>query len=117
MSKLDRPEIPINLSATTPDKWVVVKIKPENEPDFHKVFASWYDEAWKINSGIKSVKQDEDYYYFYGYSGSCYKCHKEGYGIASSYSRMVYEKLENSVPKGTILLLKDKLDWEVELNN
>lgn len=117
MSKLDSPEIPINLSVITPDKWVIVRIKPDNETDFYKVFASWYDEVWKMNSGIKSVKQDEDYYYFYGYSGSCYKCYKKGYGIATSYSGMVYDKLENIAPKGTMLLLKDNIDWEVELNN
>lgn len=71
----------------TPDKWVILKL-PNDE---YKVFASWAggyltSDSWKVNSGIEKVEQDDDYYYIIGYSGSSYKCHKKGYGVATSYS-------------------------------
>jgi hypothetical protein len=74
----------------TPDRWVVVKL-----PDGHKVFATWLGgyldgDAWKMNSGIKSVTEDEQYYYFHGFSGSIYKCHKSSYGT-SGYSQGVLD--------------------------
>jgi len=34
-------------------------------------------DAWKLNSGNKFVEEDKNYYYFHGYSGSVYQCHKE----------------------------------------
>jgi hypothetical protein len=50
-----------------------------------------------MNSGIKSVESDDDYYYFIGHSGSCYKCHKKGYGIAGSYGECVLnDMIENA---------------------
>ena len=78
----------------TPDKWVVVKIDNKLDTPFYKVFATWAGgyldgDRWKLNSGIKSVESDDDYYYFIGHSGSCYKCHKKRYGTASSYGEGV----------------------------
>jgi hypothetical protein len=96
MSKLGQIKIPLNLISETPDKWVVVKIPTfpamdgGNGEPLYKVFATWaggYDDGdrWKLNSGIVKVEQDEEYFYFFGYSGSCYKCHKKGYGFMTSY--------------------------------
>lgn len=67
----------------TPDKWVILKIGKDNPS--YKVFATWYggylgSDSWKMNSGIVRVEEDETYYKFYGYSGSCYKCNKKTYG-------------------------------------
>jgi len=42
---------------------------------------------------IKSKDGDDDYYYFMGYIGSCYKCHRRGYGVMTSYSRSVLDNL------------------------
>lgn len=65
----------------TPDKWVVIKT-----PHCYKVYATWnVDDRWKINSGIVVIEKDDDYYYFEGHSGSCYKCGKKDYGIATVY--------------------------------
>ena len=79
----------------TPDRWVVVKL-----PDGHKVFATWLGgyldgDAWKMNSGIKSVTEDDSYYYFHGFSGSIYKCHKSSYGT-SGYSQGVLDGIFES---------------------
>lgn len=76
-----------------PDRWVILKIG-----DLYKVFGSWiggYTEgdSWKVNSGIAKVDQDEIHYYFTGHSGSCYKCHKQTYGITNSYGRSVLDQL------------------------
>lgn len=66
----------------TPDRWALLKL-PDNN---YKVFATWDGGYlnpfnWRINSGIKSVEQDKEYYYFEGYSGSVYKCKKDSYKI------------------------------------
>ena len=81
----------------TPDKWVVLKLKNEGTT-IYKVFGSWAGgyldgDRWQMNSGIVSVEEDVDYYYFIGYSGSCYKCHKNSYGIMTSYSQAVLDSL------------------------
>lgn len=70
----------------TPNRWVVIKI-----PDScYKVFGTWTGgyldgDSWQLNSGIKSVEYDDEYFYFNGFSGSVYKCHKECYGIIGMY--------------------------------
>ena len=81
--------------------------------DIYKVFATWdnsyLDEGrWKINSGIKKVEQDKDYYYFTGYSGSCYKCHKKGYGISTSYGLNLLNKIKEKV---NIKVMENVDDW------
>lgn len=84
----------MNNISETPEKWVIVKIDNKG----YKVFGSWVggylgSDRWKLNSGIKSVELKDDFYYITGYSGSIYKCHKNSYGIASSYSRAVLSSL------------------------
>ena len=69
------------MKTTNPEKWVVLKLG-----DNYKVLATWYGgyfdgDSWKLNSGITEVSEDDDYFYFHGYSGSIYKCHKEDYGM------------------------------------
>ena len=86
----------------TPDKWVVLKLKNEGTT-IYKVFGSWAGgyldgDRWKANSGITRVEEDLENYYFYGHSGSCYKCHKKCYGVMTSYSRSV---LDNIVEKAS----------------
>lgn len=74
----------------TPHKWVIVKINNKE----YKVFASWegLEGRWRMNSGIDKVEEDNDFYYFIGYSGSCYKCAKNSYGIVSTYAFDVLNK-------------------------
>lgn len=78
----------------TPDKYVILKL-PDNE---YKVFGTWAGgyldtDRWKVNSGIENIESDEDNYYFKGYSGSYYKCHKKAYGVATSYGQQVLDNL------------------------
>jgi hypothetical protein len=95
----------------TPERWVILKM-PNN---LYKVFGTWSggylgSDRWKLNSGIKKVEYDDDYYYFIGFSGSCYKCHKNRYGTASSYGLGVLKEI---IEKGNnhIELMEDSDDW------
>jgi|TARA_R110000822_G_scaffold279299_2_gene401067 hypothetical protein len=64
-----------------PDNWVIVEIA-NDDGIFYKVLAGWSGgyldgDSWRMNSGITEVEEKEDYYLFYGQSGSVYKCWKE----------------------------------------
>lgn len=95
----------------TPEKWVILKL-PNN---YYKVLGSWSggyltSDRWKVNSGIKNIEEDNDFYYFIGFSGSYYKCHKKSYGIANSYcGDILNEMLEKS--NNQITLMDDKENW------
>ena len=70
-----------------PEEWVLVQV----DEDLVKVFGSWRGgyisgDSWRMNSGIEKVEKDGDYWLFIGYSGSIYKCHKDGYTINSPYN-------------------------------
>jgi hypothetical protein len=96
----------------TPDRWVVIKL-PNN---YYKVFGTWTggyldSDRWKLNSGISKVDQDENFYYFIGFSGSCYKCHKKGYGTATSYGLGVLNKIIEQ-GNGQVELMEDVDDWQ-----
>lgn len=85
----------------TPDRWVILKItRYDNLTDttksIYKVFAGWLGgftqgQSWKLNSGIVKVETEENFYLFYGHSGSVYQCFKGSEGM-SSY---MYQILEN----------------------
>lgn len=65
----------------SPDKWIVLEIELEDGEKVKKVLGVWSGgylsgDSWRINSGIKKITQDEDYFYFHGFSGSVYKCNK-----------------------------------------
>ena len=67
-----------------PHNWVVIKM--DGDEPHYRVLAGWsggYLEGnyWQINSGITRVEDDNNYYDFYGVSGSCYSCYKESYGL------------------------------------
>jgi hypothetical protein len=100
-----------------PDKWIVVQLI-HNETNVYKIFATWMGgyldgDSWKLNSGIESVSNDDEYYYFKGYSGSVYKCHKNNYGIATSFTRNVVENFKKVITEnGSELLLFDEVAWK-----
>ena len=92
-----------------PEHWVVVRL--ENDTDaYYKVFAGWRGgyldgDSWKMNSGVTKVEEDEDCYYFYGASGSCYQCHKKGYGLKDGmyhFSSYVQGTLETIIKNSPI---------------
>jgi hypothetical protein len=95
----------------TPDRWCVIKIS--GITPHYRVFASFNGgfldgDSWKVNSGIVGVKEDEDWYFFYGHSGSCYKCNKSerAYG-ASIYGSIALERYTAL----DLVELLDNADW------
>lgn len=94
-----------------PDRWVILKL-PNN---YYKVFATWFGgyldgDSWRLNSGIKDIQQDDENYFFIGFSGSVYKCGKENYGTATSFTVNVLNKILEQA-KGEIQLLENVDDW------
>lgn len=108
---------------TKAECWVILKIVNPDNSILFKVFASWSEgyldgDSWRINSGISEVKEDDDFYYFYGYSGSCYECPKGKYGTATSYSSGVLAKLMKVADNNSIQidLIDSKEDFKSLIN-
>lgn len=101
----------------TPDRWVVVKITPNDRTTkpHYRVFATWYggwggSDSWKINSGIvKAEKVEEGGWRFWGSSGSVYHCHPNGWGT-SGYGEGVLQNLIKNSKLTTIEKLENQ-DW------
>lgn len=79
-----------------PDSWVVLKVN--DDTPFYKLLCGWSGgyldgDAWRINSGITWIKSDQDHFYFGGHSGSCYRCHKNTYGL-QNITAQVFDQLE-----------------------
>ena len=94
----------------SPDLWMIIKING-NDPHY-RVFGSWYGgfvgaDTWRMNSGITSMIEEDNYYLFIGSSGSTYACHKDAYG-ANSYGMSVAKNYEES-SNGAIQVL-DEVD-------
>jgi hypothetical protein len=91
----------------TPNRFIIVKIG-----DFYKVFATYlggylYGDSWKLNSGIQKVTEDNDFYYFYGYSGSVYKCHKNSYGTSNFTQSILDNIIEKGISQGIDIKILD----------
>ena len=81
------------MSEYYPDDWVVIRvpdIKNDRRP-FYRVLAGWSGgwaraDAWRMNSGIVRVEEDDNCYKFFGASGSVYYCSKRSYRLSLSTS-------------------------------
>lgn len=69
----------------------------------------WIYKTIYLNS-FEKTEQDDEFYYFMGFSGSCYKCHKKGYGTATSYGLCVLNKIIEQ-GSGEIEVMEDNDDW------
>lgn len=105
-----------------PDRWVLLKLDAP-EGILFKVLAGWSGsylegQSWKINSGITSITMEDDYYLFKGYSGSVYKCHKNGYGCNMIMNGIVDQIQEKFKDKAEIMDDQDfmKLNIQGESN-
>jgi hypothetical protein len=104
----------------TPDRWVVFTLK-NSEKTLYKVLGGWSGgyldgDYWRVNSGIKSVEEDGDFYLFHGYSGSIYKCHKKRYGLTVTMSNVISPVQDSVVILGSdtnFLSLEIKDDEEI----
>jgi len=78
-----------------PTSWAILKI--DSDDPHYRIFGSIVGgylngDSWKVNSGIVSVTEDDNYYYFNGHSGSVYQCHKKAYGSFTSYPQSVLSR-------------------------
>lgn len=74
-----------------PDRWLLIKLPDDNG---YKVLGAWiggymHGDAWRLNSGVTKVEETEEFYYFYGHSGSVYKCLKQAEGFANIMSAVL----------------------------
>ena len=100
---------------TTPDKWVVLKILSASDGTFYKVLGSWYGgylygNSWRLNSGIERVEKTENAFLFYGFSGSCYECGFNNYGMHLESSGVV-EELKKGRGDIVVEVLPHDTDW------
>lgn len=100
-----------------PDKWIVVKVeKLDNSENAHyRIFASYYggfagSNSWRLNSGIKSVEVENDFFLFHGHSGSLYKCHKDCYGT-SGYSNSVLQNMKETYKTISLTEMESNTNW------
>jgi len=104
------------MSEYCPDKWLVIKLKYETGSHY-RVFGSWYggylgSDSWRMNSGITSVTQDDNCYYFKGTSGSTYTCHKSSYGASGYGTRVLEDMIDAQKGHGVdIDILADSTDF------
>lgn len=95
-----------------PDNWVIIKIKG-NDPHY-RVLAGWSGgyttgDSWRMNSGITRYERDGDYFLFYGHTGSCYRCHRDTYGLKMNNAYVWTSLKERHVDK--VELLDEGIDW------
>lgn len=107
------------MSNYTPDNWVVLKINYDGMITY-RVLAGWSGgyldgDSWRMNSGVTEVKEEGDYYEFYGSSGSCYRCHKKGYRLTMANAGVYNALKENQPFEGQITLMPEDTNWmEIE---
>jgi hypothetical protein len=63
-----------------------------------KLFASWSGgyldgDSYRLNSGTEVIIEEENNYFFYGFSGSIYKLSKFTQGSLTSYSAGIYNRI------------------------
>lgn len=96
----------------SPDKWIILKIKGTKET-VYKVLAGWSGsylegQSWRINSGIRKVSKEGDYFLFEGHSGSVYKCHQKSYGTNMISSGILSQILSEPKNKGLVEVLENQ---------
>lgn len=102
------------MNSYAPDGWVLLKYSEDSGEVTYSVFGSWSGgyldgDSWRRNSGIESYTEDEDFYYFKGYSGSVYVCIKGG-GRVSSYCSFVVNKSVSNNSKLEFISIEDFIE-------
>jgi hypothetical protein len=100
----------------TPEKWVIIKIQKPDKTT-HKVLGMWRGgyldrDAWRLNSGIKSVEKTKEHFEVHGYSGSVYICGRNGYALTGYGATVVRGLEEQSTEEVKISVLSEDEAWE-----
>ena len=110
-------KIGVNVNNYFPDNWVVLKIKPgKGAFPFYKVLAGWSGgyldgDSWRMNSGISKLTKEDEYFEFWGESGSCYVCHKDSYGLRMNNAGVYNALKEKEQFDGQVQLMPEDTDW------
>ena len=103
-----------------PDRWVILRITGKEGEPIDKLYATWYGgylvgEEWRLNSGIENIVEEADYYLFYGYSGSCYKCRKENEGVAGLHNKGILNTIMKTITEsgGAVEIISKKVSTEI----
>jgi len=96
----------------TPSNWVVIKITGDDP--HYRVLGGWmggylYGDSWRINSGIVRVDDSGEDWFFYGSSGSVYRCSKDRYGLKMS-NAPVFASLQR-MHGGKVSLMPVDTNW------
>ena len=102
------------MSEYTCDNWVVIKFNTEEHGIFYKVLVGtsggYLDgDSWRMNSGITKVEEDEECYYFYGASGSRYRCYKESYTLRMNNAH-IWTQLQG-MHGDKVEMMPEDTDW------
>jgi len=94
-----------------PDNWVVLHLQIEG---LYKVLCGWSGgyldgDRWRMNSGIKSITEDDKAYYITGFSGSVYKCWKDQEVLRMNCAH-VYDKIIKENPSIKIVPISEIID-------
>jgi hypothetical protein len=99
-----------------PDAWQVIQISTPDET-IYKLFSTWYGgyltgDAWKLNSGIVSMKKVGKVYEVTGHSGSIYRVpnHEHCYSTSAYTNSVLANLIEKS--EYEIKVLPFDTDWE-----
>lgn len=114
-----------NGSVYRPNNWVVLKMSFDGEV-YYKVLAGWSGgfldgDSWRMNSGITRVTHnsinfgEEEWYEFYGYSGSTYECGVNSYGLKMNNAH-IYEQLKEKYGDA-VELMPENTNWLTLLKN
>lgn len=102
-----------------PDGYAIIKALQHDNTYSYFVFGSWSGgyldkDYWRRNSGIERFEENDDYYYFYGYSGSCYRCSKSSNHI-TMYNQGILNHMtvNNKVMEVEVISVEQfKQEWE-----
>jgi hypothetical protein len=97
----------------SPNKWVIVKITGDDP--HYRVLGAWHGsylsaDSWRMNSGITRVDDADDHWFFYGSSGSVYRCHKDTYGLTGMTAGVI-ERCGSRVSLMDERTNWHKMDW------
>lgn len=99
-------------NARSCDNWVVIFLNGD-DPHYRVLTGTsggyTTGSSWALNSGIVRVEEDENFFYFFGVSGSCYACYKESYGFRMNNAH-VWNKLEKKYGD-KVKLMDEDTDW------
>lgn len=102
------------MSEYAPEQWAIVEITtPKKTKPYYRIFGGWKGgfatgDSWKLNSGVVRVEEFENYYDFYGYSGSVYHCNKHSSEPTGWLAGVLNNLVINSKEAGVEIKILDR---------